>query len=61
LPQVQSLQDWKNQVTALQDEQAENSLLSVSESTVTSSTETTRQLIELLEKVGGYFDVSVSL
>jgi len=55
LLQVQSLQDWKNQVTASRDELAvKSSSRSVCESTVTSSMETTRQLIELLEKARLY-------
>jgi len=60
--QVQSLQEWRNQVTMASGDEScvKSTSLSVCESAETSSMETTRQLIELLEKAR-YFDVSVSI
>jgi len=53
LPQIQSLQDWRNQVTASQDQLVTKTSVSVCESTLgtaTSGMETTQQLIDVLEK-----------
>ena len=60
--QVQSLQEWRNQVTVTSGDESgvTSSSVPVCESAETSSMETTRQLIELLEKAG-YFDALVSL